>query len=347
MTENLHVRPLGDGDAGRWDAFVNEHPAASPYHRAAWDALFRGLFGHETAYLIAEDSAGRVRGVLPIVRLKSLLFGNFAISVPYFNYGGPLADSPESLRVLVDAGAEQAHRWHCSHLELRCVEPLGDRLAVRTNKVCMLLDLARTPAEQLQALGSKLRAQIKRPQRDGAQATVGGEELLPDFYDVFARNMRDLGTPVYGADFFRAVYRLLEKDAALAVVRIGSRAVAAGFLIAFRDSLQIPWASSLREFNRSGVNMLLYWEALQHAIARGCRVFDFGRSTPGSGTYRFKEQWGAQPRQLYWNYWTATQRPPRDLSPANPRFQLAVRIWRCLPLALTNRIGPHIVRSLP
>jgi serine/alanine adding enzyme len=131
------------------------------------------------------------------------------------------------------------------------------------------------------------------------------------------------------------------------VIRVAGHPAAAAFLLQGPQRMEIPWASSLRTYNRIGVNMLLYWEALKFSIARGCRVFDFGRSSIGSGTYRFKQQWGAQPRQLYWHYWLRTGNQPPALNPDNPRFRLAIRMWQRLPLAIANRLGPPIVRNLP
>jgi FemAB-related protein (PEP-CTERM system-associated) len=195
-------------------------------------------------------------------------------------------------------------------------------------------------------LPSKLRSQIKRPLREGAACVSGGRELLDEFYRVFARNMRDLGTPVYPKRFFSAILEQFP-HARLLVVRLANAPVASGMVIGHRDTLEIPWASSLRSANALGVNMLLYWEALSCACAQGYRRFDFGRSTPDSGTYRFKRQWGAQPLQLYWHYWLRNRTEPPRLNPSNPRYRLAVSAWQHLPLPLANVLGPLIVRYLP
>jgi FemAB-related protein (PEP-CTERM system-associated) len=176
---------------------------------------------------------------------------------------------------------------------------------------------------------------------------AGHLELLPDFYRVFARNMRDLGTPVYASGFFRAILAGLGDAAELVVVYVGAEPAAAGFLVHHRDRTEIPWASSLREWNRIGVNMQLYWSVLKSAIGRGSRQFDFGRSTVDAGTYRFKAQWGAKPRPLYWHYWLQDGRPLPGLNPANPKYALAIRAWQRLPLWLANVVGPPIVRRLP
>lgn len=281
-----------------------------------------------------------------MVRLRSLLFGDFLVSMPYFNYGGPLAD-PTAAAALVRGAGAIARDLGSGHAEFRCSEELETDCPRRTDKVNMHLPLPATEQELWDGFDAKLRAQVRKPQKAGAAVRTGGEELLADFYAVFSRNMRDLGTPVYGREWFAAILERMPERATIIVVSVAGQPVAAGFLLGFRDTLEIPWASSLREHNRSGANMLLYWEALRFAVARGYRRFDFGRSSLDSGTYRFKEQWGARPAQQHWYYWLPPGRSMPNLTPHNPKYQLATRLWQKLPVAVANRLGPHIVRNLP
>lgn len=337
----------GSTDAGSWDAFVASHPDAAIYHRYAWRSFLEAACGCQTYYLMARDGAGDVIGVLPLARLRSLLFGDFLVSLPYFTYGGPLAANPAVEEALLTEAASLARRLGVRHLELRETRARSSAWPVRTDKVSMRLPLRSTVAAQFAAFPAKLRSQIRRPQREGAMVQRGGSELLPGFYRVFARNMRDLGTPVYGRQFFRAILTAFPGDAEIVVVSINGEAVAAGLLLHWRGVTEIPWASSLRERNRTGANMLLYWEALQSAIGRGSVLFDFGRSTVDAGTYRFKAQWGAQPLPLHWHYWLPPGRRLPDLRPSNPRFALAIRAWQRLPVWAANRLGPTIVIRLP
>jgi FemAB-related protein (PEP-CTERM system-associated) len=178
-------------------------------------------------------------------------------------------------------------------------------------------------------------------------AKVGGREHLDAFYAVFSRCMRDLGTPVYAKGFFSKILEIFPKEARICVVLLGDVPVAAGFLYGYRSLLEIPWAASDKRFNKLAPNMLLYGTVLEYACQQGFQVFDFGRSTPDSGTYRFKAQWGAQPKQLYWYYWMENGRPLPQLNPQNPKYALAIRLWQKLPLAVANVLGPHIVKYLP
>ena len=269
------------------------------------------------------------------------------VSVPFVNYGGAIGADERVEGALMDEAARIARELGVGHIEFRDTVRRGEAWPVRTDKVEMVLDLPGCTDELARSLGSKVRAQIKRPQRAGASVTWGHLDRLAEFYGVFARNMRDLGTPVYSRRFFEQILSTFEDAAQIVVVSIRGVPVAAGLLLAHRETMEIPWASSMREHNRLGVNMLLYWEALGRAITNGYRRFDFGRSSQDSGTYRFKKQWGAQPLQLYWHYWLRCGDKLPALNPDNPKFRLAIAIWRRLPLALTNRLGPAIVRYLP
>lgn len=330
-----------------WDQFVLEHPQASGYHALAWRNVIDKVFGHPTYYLMAKDHGGVVRGVLPLVLTKSPLFGCFLTSLAFFNYGGIVADHPEARRALQDAATETATRLGAAHIELRQVEPMDTDWPVRSRKVSMRLSLPPDYETLLKSYPSKLRSQIRRAQKEGMTVRFGGEELLDDYYRVFSRCMRDLGTPVYEKHLFRTIAETFPKEARLSVVTLNGLPLAAGFLYGFRNILEIPWAASDRRFSRLAPNMLLYNAVLEFACREGFREFDFGRSSVDSGTYRFKLQWGAQPRQLHWYYWLAEGHSIPELNPDNPKFKAAISVWRHLPLTVTNLIGPHIVKYLP
>ena len=172
-------------------------------------------------------------------------------------------------------------------------------------------------------------------------------ELLDAFYATFSRNMRDLGTPVYGRRFFSELFSRLGERLSIVLCEYQGQPVSAGVLLAWRETVEIPWASSLRSANHMSPNMLMYWAALSHSIEKGYRWFDFGRSSRGAGTWKFKEQWGAQPFPLHWYYFMRQGGPLPELNPANAKYRLAINVWRKLPLAITNRIGPYLVTKLP
>jgi FemAB-related protein (PEP-CTERM system-associated) len=314
-------------------------------HPAWLLALHEGL-GHEPICLEAQRG-GQTVGLLPLARVRSLLFGRFLVSLPYLNYGGVLAADEDVRAILIECAVAHAARMKAKHLELRHEDPV-DHPALngrRDDKVHMRLDLPATGDELWKSLDPKVRNQVRKGEKAGLEVVWAGAEGVPGFYEVFSANMRDLGTPVYGAALFRAIFRHFPEQAEVCVVRLGERPVAAALLLHGWGVTEVPSASSLRAFNHTCANMLMYWHLLQRAIGRRQAVFDFGRSTTGGSTFKFKKQWGARPCPAVWQY--ATQGEPAGLRPDNPKFQLAVRAWRKLPVWLTRLIGPPIVRGIP
>ncbi len=341
----VSVSLASGGEQAVWDDYVSAHPQASPYHHWAFAQVAESAFGHRVHLLLARRGE-TVCGVLPLVELNSRLFGHFVVSVPFYNYGGPLADDDQVEQALIDFGCDQTDRLGASHLELRMMCPPSRELPVKTDKAVLLLDLPDSSEALWNGFKSKLRSQIRRPMKEGMTGRIGRGELVDDFYEVFARNMRDLGTPVYSRDFFITIMRHWP-DCFISVVYQGQQPVGAGFLIGHRGRLEIPWASTLRRFNRHSPNMLLYWQNLEWACDNGYRQFDFGRSSVDASTYRFKTQWGAQPSQCHWAYWLRDGGELPQMNPSNPRYRLAIAVWKRLPVGLTRLIGPHLVKYLP
>jgi serine/alanine adding enzyme len=343
----MGIRLFEERDRMRWDAYAASG-SASCYHLTGWKDVIERSFNHATCYLLSEDNEKRINGILPLVQLKSSLFGNYMVSLPYFTYGGVCADHNDVREQLIREAINRAKAAGAKHIELRHNEQLDCGLPVKTSKVSMQLALSQSSDELWKSFPSKLRSQVQRPVREGMYARLGREEGLDDFYAIFAENMRDLGTPVYSKEFFRQILRTFpESTWILTICSKDRQPVASGFLLGFKGMLEIPWASSLRRYNRYSPNMLLYWNVLKWACEKKFRVFDFGRSTPGEGTYRFKEQWGAKPAQLYWHYWLRNGQALPELNPHNPKYRLAIHLWKKLPVSVTKLIGPAIVKNLP
>ena len=337
----------GQVSPAEWDAYVHAHAAAVCYHLHGWRGVFEGAFGHTTHYLAARRD-GALAGVLPLVEMRSRLFGRLLVSLPFVNYGGVLADDVDVERFLFERASDLAASRGLDHVELRHFTPHFTDAPSRQHKVTMLLPLAPDPEAMWTVLDRKVRNQVRKAEKSGLTSIVGGAELLDAFYPVFATNMRDLGTPVYSRRLFDEVFAAFPERTRLFAVRTAEgRCVAAGVGLHFRDTVEMPWASSLREFRAASPNNLLYWEALKYAIGVGATTFDFGRSTPHEGTYNFKAQWGAQPVPLCWEYRLLAGSSLPDASPKNAKFSLAIRIWQKLPLPLANVLGPAIVRSVP
>lgn len=331
-----------------WDAFVAAHAAAPVYLQSGWSLLARDVFGHRVFFLEARAD-GALAGVLPVVQQRGVL-GNFATSVPFFSYGGALANRDDVALALMERARGLAQELRCAYLELRDARAFGGDWSVRTDKASMVLELPETMDALSKKLGSKLRSQVKRADRESPTVRRGGIELLDAFYDVFARNMRDLGTPVYPVRFFRAILERFPAATELVVIDLKGAPAAAGFLVHDRGATEIPWACCRGDAKPLGANMKLYWEVLAASIARGSKQFDFGRSTIDSGPYKFKQQWGAQPRQLYWHRWERRPRAQPETAGEEGQGRLrryAVAVWQRLPLPMANLIGTRISPGLP
>ena len=336
-----------NSDESSWDSFVHASEQGTSYHRFRWRKIISDSFGHESYYLAAIDQDGSWRGVLPLVHMRSRLFGNFIVSMPFVNYGGVLSKNKEASRLLLEEAEQLRTRVNASYVELRHLGRGLERLPTRKHKVTMTLDLLTDSDRQWRSFNAKLRNQIRKAEKSRLTCVVGHLELLDGFYDVFVRNMRDLGTPAYGKDFFRKVLETFSESTIVIAVFYEEKTIAAGIGSWFRDSLEIPWASSVNDYKALCPNNMLYWEAIRFAIEKGFRKLDFGRSTPNEGTFNFKKQWGAVPVQLHWQYLQEQDRTLPNLSPSNPKYRAAARLWQRLPLPFTNWLGPRIVRNIP
>lgn len=339
----MHIRLATAADKNVWDGYVLAHPEGTAYQLWAWREAVESAYGFAGLYLLAE-AEGQLRGVLPLVDFRVPLRGASLISLPYCDAGGVLADD-ETVAGLLLAEAQTLGRKRNAPCLLRSVAPLAGAGANRTDKVRMVLELPAGSAALLASLKAKLRSQVNKPLRDGLTARLGGAELVAPFYEIFAENMRDLGSPVHSRSWIEAVVAAYGERARVAVVATpDGQPAAAGLILLHPTTVSIPWASSLRRFNRLNPNMLLYWSFLAHAADQGFARFDFGRSTPGEGTYRFKEQWGATPESLCW--YEPDRPEPAAPAPVAARSsskrELAAALWSRLPQACANGLGPLI-----
>ena len=335
---------LLDGRESTWDAFVASTPDGTFCHLASWRGVMDDVLGHECLYAWAYDDTGRGHALLPLVRVRSRLFGDYLVSMPFLNAGGPIG-SPEGVAALLDYAVTKARSFGVRLLELRMQRPVPTSLRVSSRKITVRLALPESSDALWKRLDAKLRSQIRRPQKEGFVMRFGVHQVGA-FYEVFTRNMRSLGTPVLPLRFFERIAGLLPAAVACGVVYRGEQPVAAGFGFLWKDELEMTWASSLREYSRQAPNMLLYWSFLEYAIGHRVRTFDFGRCTPGGGTHHFKLQWGGVDALLPWVQWSS-RNVVTTPSPDRPAYKLAAAVWRRLPLAVTNRIGPLLARQLP
>jgi serine/alanine adding enzyme len=332
------------GSEDAWDNFAAAQRGYTHFHQLRWRVVMERVFGHECVYLAARDAEGEIVGILPLVRVRSVVFGHYLVSMPFLNYGGPLG-TDAGIRALVEEAVELAQRDGVKLLEMRSNIPLEIALPVSHRKITVLLDLPSTPKALFKCFDAKLRSQIRRPQKEGVTVTFGHEQVEP-FYTVFSRHMRDLGTPTQSLALFREIANRFPDDCWFACVYLAGQPVAGGCGFRFGSQFEMTWAASLREYNRESPNMLLYWAFMERAINEGVGQFNFGRCTPGTGTHRFKMQWGGREEPLWW-YHLAASSDETTPSPNDVAFRWGPRIWRRLPASIATAFGPSIVRYIP
>jgi FemAB-related protein (PEP-CTERM system-associated) len=347
------VRPLERASAAAWDAFVTAHPDGSFFHRAAWAGVIAAAFRHRTDYLFAEQD-GAISGVLPLVHMRTLLFGNTLVSTPFCVTGGPLARDAASRAVLLDRARDLMRGLGASALELRTPRApdanedwpaYPEGWQVRDDLYCgFRRKIAPDHEANMQAIPRKQRAMVRKGIANGLSATQG--RSLDPFFRVYAESVRNLGTPMFPRRYFRLLLDAFPDCSDITTVHDGGIPIAAVLNFYFRDEVLPYYGGGTRLARNRAANDFMYWQVMRQAADRGCRVFDFGRSKIGTGAYDFKRNWGFVPQPLAYRYLLAPGAKVPDHNPLNPKYRLFIAAWRHLPLGVANLIGPHIVRGV-
>lgn len=328
-----------------WDDYVEKHPAGNYCQLSGWQRVIESAYGRPAHFWLCRAAGGEIVGLLPSVHLKHPLFGNSLVSMPYLDGGGVLADTPEVGRLLLSAAQECAATRKVSYIELHQLSrqsyPCEEQTAeLPSDKVQMILPLPGSSDALFRGFTAKLRSQIRKPEKEGLEFGWVGTKSVADFYKVFTVNMRDLGSPAHSLSFFEILSSVFQKYCKVGVVYLNAKPIGAGIIFCFRQTVSIPWASTLRIYNSLAPNMLLYWKLLQYAADSDYKFFNFGRSTLDSGTYRFKKQWGAQSHPLPWQYLRLSQEP--IMMESRRKFSVFTNLWQKLPLSITVWLGPAL-----
>jgi FemAB-related protein (PEP-CTERM system-associated) len=339
----LTLRRLEDRDAARWDEYVTGCAQASFFHRAGWRRVLERAFGHDTYYYYVE-SQGRIRGVLPLGHIRSRLFGNALISVPFCVCGGAAADDAEAAAMLEHAAEDLARRLGADYLELRYREPRAGTRPVKQLYVGFRKPIDPDPEKNLLAIPRKQRAMVRKGIDAGLTSEV--DTGVERFFDAYAESVRNLGTPVFSKKYFRCLKEEFGDDCEVLTVTRDGAVVASVMSFYFRDEVLPYYGGGTAAARRVAGNDFMYWELMRRACGRGVRVFDFGRSKQGTGAYSFKKNWGFSPEPLHYEYLLVKAKSVPEVNPLNPRYRLMIAAWRRLPLPVSKLIGPWIARSL-
>lgn len=339
----VRISSLDDAARCRWDEFVREHAQGTFFHLAGWRDVLERAFGHHACYLFAERD-GQIEAVLPLVRVHSLLFGDALISTPFCVYGGVLASNAEAQRALEDEACALAERLRVDYLEMRNRKPQRPDWPRKELYVTFRRPLDPDPERNMQAIPRKQRAMVRKGIAAGlvSELDAGVQQL----YSAYSESVRNLGTPVFACRYLEILREVFGPQCEVMNVRRAGVCVASVMSFYFRDEVLPYYGGGTARARECAANDFMYWEIMRRATERGVRVFDYGRSKRGSGSYRFKTHWGFEPEPLHYEYHLVRARQVPDLSPVNPRYQLMVRTWRRLPVGVTRLIGPALARYL-
>ncbi|MBU0943500.1 MAG: GNAT family N-acetyltransferase [Proteobacteria bacterium] len=337
-----------------WDQYVLASSGGTPFHLHGWCSVIEKSYRHPTYFLNAHtQSRGKknIVGILPLALFSGPGDESRLVSLPFLDCAGILADNPFIEQLLFKEALIISERIGAVHLELRMDRSLSFlneqgfeipkqyRHQVHSFKVGLRRSLPGSKEELWQALDSKVRNQVRKARKCECRSRVGGVELLSLFYAVFSQNMRDLGSPVHALSFFEEMFLKFKDQATIILIEREQEPIAGAVIVRMHETMYNPWASSLRAFRPLCPNMLLYWQMLALACEQGARFFDFGRSSPGAPTHRFKKQWGAESRPLAWHIFS---RKPNIWSPE--RESLVIEAWKQLDLELSRKRGPELRR---
>jgi FemAB-related protein (PEP-CTERM system-associated) len=337
----------GVSDSESWDAFVRLHPHGSTFHLMAWQRLIHNTFGHEPRHIVATDSNGQVVGVLPLFLVRSLLFGRLLVSTPHATYGGILASSDTVAQNLFQRAHEMAKELNVEFLELRNFRNAlpNDCLHQKDLYVTFRQELHPDPEVSFLKIPRKKRYRIREGINHGLEFRVD-EISNPEFFDLYSRNVRRLGTPVFPKSLFEEGRREFGSDCKIFSVHWKGMLVAAVWALFYKDEFMSFFAASLKEYGHLSLNNFMYWMLIKYGCENGFKTFDFGRSKKGTGACEFKEHWGMTRTDLQYQYALVRRKSMPDTSPLNPKFSLGIQAWQKLPLSVTRTLGPIISKHL-
>jgi FemAB-related protein (PEP-CTERM system-associated) len=340
------IRTLDTGSEAAWDRFVAAMPAGTFFHRAAWARVIEATFGHATHYSFAERD-GAITGVLPLGRVKTLLFGDTLISVPFCVYGGIVAADAESEAALLHHAERLLVRTNAQALEFRgldATEPVDGWIGRPDLYVTFRKSIEADHERNMKAIPRKQRAMVRKAIQNGLRSAV---DHAPDrLHAIYAESVRNLGTPVFSRRYFRALIDAFGRDVDVVTILDGESAIASVMNFYFRDEVLPYYGGGTAAARARAGNDFLYWETMRLAADRGCRVFDFGRSKIGTGSYAFKHNWGFEPAKLHYRFRLKPGEAIPELNPMNPKYRLFIAAWKKLPLPVANTVGPLLVRGL-
>ena len=340
---DVTVRRLEPGDCARWDAYVRVQPDATFFHRAGWKRVIEEAFGHRTHFLLAEHN-GRIVGVLPLAEIKSRLFGHSLGSLPFCAYGGIVADHDAAYRALDEAAQTLAQQLNAGALEYRNQIAQHAHWPTKDLYVTFKKAIEAEIEANMNAIPRKQRAMVRKGIKAGLVGEIDADTTR--FFDAYSASVHRLGTPVFSRRYFQLLKDEFGDDCEVLSIVQDGRLVASVLSFYFRDEVLPYYGGGTDAARAVAGNDFMYWDLMRRACERGLKVFDFGRSKRGTGSFDFKKNWGFEPTPLYYEYFLVADREVPEINPLNPKYRLFIEAWKRMPRPLANAIGPHIVKNL-
>ena len=341
--EPLKITRLAPSKAADWDAYVHAHSQGTFFHLAGWEQVLQRAFGHSTHYIYAEIN-GRICGVLPLAEVRSLLFGHTLVSTPFCVYGGIVADDDAAIAALRDHACQLARELKVDQLELRNRQRANPDWPVKELYVTFRKAIAAESEANMLAIPRKQRAMVRKGIQKELKAEM--DTTVDRVYEIYSESLRNLGTPVFSRRYMRILQEVFGADCEVLTVTNEGQPVASVLSFLFRDEVLPYYGGGTLAARAVAGNDFMYWEVMERARRQGRKLFDYGRSKLGTGSFDFKKNWGFEPEPLYYEYFLVRAKEVPNLSPTNPKFGLSIRIWQRLPLWLTRRLGPLLAGSL-
>ncbi|MCA9471137.1 MAG: FemAB family PEP-CTERM system-associated protein [Nitrospirales bacterium] len=340
------VAPYTAAHRQDWDEFVAVSATGSFFHTINWKTVLEKVFGYTSMYFLVEEQ-GVIQGVLPLFLVKNPLGRKTLISLPFAVYGGLCAESPSASQQLKEKGKSLACELGVDFLEFRHVVANGDELPIKELYFTFIREIFDGEEKNMNAIPRKQRRMIRQGIKHGLESKIGGKEFLREFYTIYTTSLRNLGTPAFPYRFFEILLDVLGEQCRILSVWRHNQMAAAVMTFCYKDQLLPYYGGGLPQFLPYAVYDFMYWELMRYGWEHGYKVFDFGRSKQGTGAYDFKRHWGFEPTPLRYQYYLPHGGDIPNFSPANPKFQPFISIWKRLPLSVANLIGPHVIKYLP
>ncbi len=342
-TANISIEALAATDCDAWDTFVVAHPDASFFHLSRWARVIERAFGHRTHYLLAKESE-RIVGVLPLARVRSVLFGDALSSTPFCVYGGAVANSENIRRALEDRAAELARELQVDHLELRNTRVTRTDWPTKDLYATFRKTLDPDPEKNMLAIPRKQRAEVRAGIKNNLQIEFDRDSKR--LFDIYSTSVRALGTPVFSRHYFDVLLEEFGDACEIATVVHQGTPVAGLLTFWFRDEVLPYYGGGLPAARPLSAYDFLYWNLMHRACERGTRIYDFGRSKVETGPYRYKKHWGFEPKPLPYAYHLVRSASVPNLSPTNPKYRYFIEAWKRTPLPVTQMLGPMLAKYL-